>query len=78
MDLNEYLARPDAMSLTKLSEAIDISKGRLSQLRRETEWPPDVALRAEEATGGLIDAAAMSSVIKRARMTPASCGEVAA
>ncbi len=55
------------MSLTDLSARLSISKGRLSQLRDATDWPPDLALRAEEETSGAIDAADLSPVIARAR-----------
>lgn len=66
MDLETYLERPDAISLTKLAAKIGISKGRLSQLKG-SEWPPELALKAERVTGGELNASALSSVIAEAR-----------
>lgn len=66
MDLEAYLKEPDALSLTKLAAQIGISKGRMSQLRGET-WPPELALRAEKATGGKLSASALSPIIAEAR-----------
>lgn len=68
MTLDAYFKRPDALSRTKLAEAIGISKGRLSQLtKHEQEWPPELALRVEVATDGAIDASRISRVIAQAR-----------
>lgn len=67
MDLEAYFSRPDALSLTKLAAEIGISKGRLSQLKSATEWPPELALKAERVTGGQLCASALSSVIAEAR-----------
>jgi len=67
MELEAYLSRPNAISLTKLAAEIGISKGRLSQLNKPgAEWPPELALRAE-VTGGELSASALCSVIARAR-----------
>lgn len=71
MTLSNYLAREGAISLTELSGRIGISKGRLSQLRDSTDWPADLALRAEEATGGKLNAAALSPIVAQARRTAA-------
>lgn len=68
MTLSEYLQAPDAPSLTDLSVKLGISKGRLSQLRDATDWPPDLALKAEEETNGALNAAELSPTIARARM----------
>lgn len=68
MDLETYLSRPDAMSLTDLAKVIGISKGRLSQLKNEgKEWPPELALRAEQLTDGALSASALSNIIAQAR-----------
>lgn len=68
MELEAYLSRPNAISLTKLAAEIGISKGRLSQLNKPgAEWPPELALRAEEVTGGELSASALCSLIARAR-----------
>ena len=66
MNLEDYLDRPDALSLTKLAAKIGVSKGRLSQLKG-VEWPPELALKAERVTGGELNASALSSVIAQAR-----------
>lgn len=67
MTLDAYLKQAGAVSLTELSGAIGISKGRLSQLRNATEWPPELALKVEEATQGALDAANLSPVVAKAR-----------
>lgn len=59
------------MSLTDLSMKLGVSKGRLSQLRDATDWPPDLALKAEEHTAGAVNAADLSPIIARARKTAA-------
>lgn len=67
MTLDTYLSTEGAKSLTALSAEIGISKGRLSQLRNATEWPPELALKVEEATQGKLDASALSKVVAMAR-----------
>lgn len=70
--VDEYLASEGALSLSKLAEALSISKGRLSQLRHSNDWPPDLALKCEEALGGAVSASALSPTVKRARDTAES------
>ncbi len=67
MTLETYLKRPDAKSLTELSRILGITKGRMSQLRKSREWPAELAMLAEERTGGLLDASALSATVARAR-----------
>jgi DNA-binding transcriptional regulator YdaS (Cro superfamily) len=67
MTLDQYLKRDDAPTMTALAEKIGVSTGRLSQLRDKTDWPPDLALKAEAATGGALSASGLSDVIARAR-----------
>lgn len=67
MTLSTYLQRDGAMSLTDLSIKLGVSKGRLSQLRDATDWPPDLAMKVEEATQGELDAAVLSPTVARAR-----------
>ena len=71
MKLSTYLQRPDAMTLTALSQKIGVSKGRLSQLRDEEEWPPELALKVEAATDGILDASKLSRVVDDARRSAA-------
>jgi DNA-binding transcriptional regulator YdaS (Cro superfamily) len=71
MTLSEYLKREGAPSLTDLSISLGISKGRLSQLRDATDWPPELALEVEKQTAGGLDAAALSPIIARARQAAA-------
>lgn len=68
MNLAAYFESPDAMNATQLAAKIGISKGRLSQLR-EKPWPPELALAAEKATDGKLDAAQLSPVVAEARAT---------
>jgi DNA-binding transcriptional regulator YdaS (Cro superfamily) len=67
MTLNDYLAREGAKSLTELSLELGVSKGRLSQLRNLTEWPPELAMKVEQATAGELDASRLSAVVAQAR-----------
>jgi DNA-binding transcriptional regulator YdaS (Cro superfamily) len=67
MTLSQYLEKDGAPSLTDLSVRLGISKGRLSQLRDATDWPPDLALKIEEQTHGALDASELSPIIARAR-----------
>ena len=76
MTLKQYLATDGALSRTELCERLGISNGRLSQLNDATadskdEWPADLALKAEEATGGIMDASTLSSIVARARKAAA-------
>lgn len=70
MTLDTYLAGEGAKTLTALSEEIGVSKGRLSQLRNSTDWPPELAMKVEEATGGALNASKLSRVVAQARDTP--------
>jgi DNA-binding transcriptional regulator YdaS (Cro superfamily) len=72
MTLSKYLKRKDAMTLTALAAELGVSKGRLSQLRNASDWPPELALAAESKTGGALNASALSQVIARARQTGAA------
>lgn len=67
MTLEAYLKRKDAMNLTALSKALGISKGRMSQLRKEKEWPAELAMKLEAATGGKLDASQFSHLVRKAR-----------
>lgn len=67
MTLDQYLAADGAETLTALSASLGISKGRLSQLRKLPDWPPELALTAERETGGKLDASQLSSVVAKAR-----------
>jgi DNA-binding transcriptional regulator YdaS (Cro superfamily) len=67
MTLSAYFLRPDAMNASQLASAIGISKGRISQLRDSTEWPPELALSVERATGGAVSASDLSPIIAQAR-----------
>lgn len=67
MILNDYLKLNDAKSLTALALELGVSKGRLSQLRNVAEWPPELALKVEQATGGYLDASRLSAVVAQAR-----------
>ncbi len=67
MTLATYLKSAGAKSLTALSLEVGLSKGRLSQLRNSTEWPADLALKVEAATGGALNASDLCHVVARAR-----------
>ena len=67
MTLDTYLAQPNAKSLTALALEVGISKGRLSQLRHKTDWPPELALKVEQATDGAINASWLSHTVATAR-----------
>ena len=67
MTLDTYLGRQGAKTLTELSIELGVSKGRLSQLRNLNEWPPELALKIETATDGLLSASQLSATIAKAR-----------
>lgn len=67
MDLKTYLDRPGALSRSQLCDKLGISAGRLSQLRDLADWPPELALKLEEATCGAICASDISPIIAKAR-----------
>jgi len=66
MTLTTYLERPDAMKPSQLAAALGVSRSRITQLK-DKPWPPELALAAEKATGGALDAASLSPIIKQAR-----------
>lgn len=66
MNLAAYFNRPDAMNASQLAAKIGVSKGRMSQLK-DKPWPPELALAAEKATDGALDAASLSPIIAQAR-----------
>ena len=72
MTLSDYFSRDGSMNLTRLADKIGVTKGRLSQLRDSQEWPPEIALRVEEATEGTLDAAKLSPIVARAREAKAA------
>lgn len=72
MTLETYLKRPDAMKLSQLAAAIGISKGRMTQLRQNGDWTPELALKAEAETGGAINASLLNATIAKARQTGAA------
>ncbi len=67
MTLDAYLKSADAMSLTALAREVGVTKGRLSQLRKVTDWPPELAMKVESATAGKLDASKLSPTVARAR-----------
>jgi DNA-binding transcriptional regulator YdaS (Cro superfamily) len=67
MTLREFLERPAAPTLTELSISLGVSKGRLSQLQDDLNWPAELALTAEQVTGGALSAAHLSPTVARAR-----------
>jgi hypothetical protein len=71
MTLDAYLKRDGAETLTDLSAKLGITKGRLSQLRESTDWPPELALKAESETDGALNASDLSPVIADARRSAA-------
>ena len=54
------------MKPSQLAAALGVSRSRITQLK-DKPWPPELALAAEKATGGALDAAALSPVVKQAR-----------
>lgn len=71
MTLTQYLKR-EGLSFTDFADRIGVSKGRLSQLNNGPgDWPPDLALTAEEKSEGAVDAADLSRIIARARQAAA-------
>ena len=71
MTLDDYLRADGSKTLTALSKEIGVSKGRLSQLRKEKHCPPELALRLEAATGGALNASNLSPIVFDARRSAA-------
>lgn len=67
MKFIHYLEKPDSLSLAEIARRIDVTRGRMTQLKGLNEWPPDIALDVEFITDGVVDAAAMSPTVRRAR-----------
>ena len=67
MTLLDYLKQPGALTRTELCAELGISQGRLSQLRDKVDWPPELALKIERATGHAVSASAISPIVKLAR-----------
>ncbi len=72
MTLDAYLKLEGSKTLTALAVELGISKGRLSQLRDIVDWPPELALKAETATDGALNASLISPVVARARSQDAA------
>lgn len=71
MTLSKYLER-EGLSLTGFAAMIGVTKGRLCQLKKAAgDWPPDLALTAEEKSNGELDAAELSTIIARSRRAAA-------
>jgi plasmid maintenance system antidote protein VapI len=71
MTLTEYLNR-EKLSLSAFGALVGVTKGRLSDLNKNgRDWPPDLALKVEEHSGGAVDAAELSTIIARARQVAA-------
>lgn len=67
MTLTQYLAEPGAMTARALAKAMGVTPGRISQLKSRGNWSPELALAAELATGGKLDAALLHPTIAMAR-----------
>lgn len=65
--VDQYLRQPGAITATAFSAKIGVTKGWLSRLRSSTEWPPELALKVEEETGGQVSACDISPLIAKAR-----------
>jgi hypothetical protein len=68
MTLATYLKRADAMNASQLAAALNVSRGRITQLK-DKPWPPELALLAEKVTEGALDASVLSPVVAEARRT---------
>jgi DNA-binding transcriptional regulator YdaS (Cro superfamily) len=66
MDLTAYLNQPGNKA-ADLAKAIGVSDGRLSQIKGGQPCPPELALKIEAATNGVVSASALSHVIALAR-----------
>ncbi len=66
MNLATYLDQPENKAID-LARAIGVSNGRLSQIKGGEPCPPELALKIEAATKGVVSASALSHVIALAR-----------
>lgn len=67
--LDLYLKK-SGRKLTTLAEEAGVTKGRLSQLRTSTDWPPMLALKVEDVTRGELNASDLSPIVRQARTMP--------
>lgn len=65
--LHDYLISPGAKRLSQLAAEVGVSPSRLSQLRHAVDWPPEIALKIEAATGGGVNASHVSPLVAKAR-----------
>lgn len=71
MTLSQYLER-EGLTLEAFGKLVGVTKGRLSDLNKNNkDWPPELALVAEEQSKGALNAAKLSSIIARARQAAA-------
>lgn len=68
MTLTEYLKKSDSLTASQLASSLGVSAGRITQLKADgADWPAHLAMDAEKLTEGALDAAKLSSAVKRAR-----------
>ena len=68
MTLTEYLKKSDSLTASQLASSLGVSAGRITQLKADgADWPAHLAMDAEKITEGALDAAKLSSAVKRAR-----------
>lgn len=69
MDLKQYLESEGALTALALSRIVGVTPGRITHVKVGMGCSPDLALKIEEATGGLVDAGKIAPVVKKARET---------
>ena len=67
--IKSYFDRPGSLKRAEVCEAMNITQGRLSQLRDSVDWPPELALKMESVTRGAINASDISPLVAKARAT---------
>lgn len=67
MTLREYFERKNSVSLADMANMLDVTEARVRQIRASNVAPPNVALKIERITSGLVNASDLSAVIAEAR-----------
>lgn len=67
MTLREYFERKNSLSVRDMANMLNLTSARVRQIRTSNEAPPNIALKIERITQGLVSASDLSSVIKEAR-----------
>ena len=67
MTLREYFERKNSLTVREMANLLGVSDARVRRMRLDNAASPNVALKIERITQGLVSASDLSAVIKEAR-----------